>query len=463
MDRTAAKRKKTRSVTYKYILLVSILLVLTNMFLGVGMYNQSLLTVRDLVRKNMLSISNTAAGLMDGDMLGAFTEEDVGSAEWQSVIDELSVFQNNNDIEFIYTVRRESTADGDKYVFVVDPDPENPGELGEEIVVTAALISAADGTASVDNNAAQDEWGNFYSSYSPVFDSNGKVAAIVGVDFDAEWYEAQIREHMKPAIYITVIFVLVCVAIVVFFSRKMLERLSMLNSKLTDLTVSVDDLINELSTESNVWLSAETGAELGERAEAPFTRSRDDKGDEIDVLSGRLQDMEEELKLYQAFAHVRACTDSLTGVRNTTAYTEIKESLNKRIAEESVSFAMVIFDINYLKKINDSYGHAAGDEVIRSAGRLISRAFGHAVTFRVGGDEFLVLDETATEGVIEEKLKKLTALVDEYNAEREEPKLTLSTGYSFYDPAQDGSVREVFVRADEAMYENKKIMHSRLE
>ncbi|MBR0400828.1 MAG: diguanylate cyclase [Mogibacterium sp.] len=455
-------KTKTRSVTYKYIMLFSALLLLTNMILGVVMYNQSRLTVRELVRKNMLSVSNTAAGLMDGDTLGSFTKDDVGSAEWQAVIDELSVFQTNNDIEFIYTVRRERSADGDKYVFVVDPDPENPGELGEEIVVTEAVVSAADGVASVDSEPAQDEWGYFYSAYSPVFDSKGKVSAIVGVDFDAAWYDAQIREHMKPAIYITAIFMLVCVAIVGLFSRKMLERLNMLNSKLSNLTVSVDELITELSTESNVWLNADTGAEIGEKAERPATRNMNDNGDEIDVLSGRLQDMEEELKLYQAFAHVRACTDSLTGVRNTTAYTEIKDSLNRRISQESVSFAVIVFDINYLKKINDCYGHAAGDEVIRSAGRVIARAFGHAVTFRVGGDEFLVLDEAATVDGIEEKIKQLRESIDEYNAGRDEPKLSLSIGYSFYEPDQDKSVREVFVRADEAMYENKQTMHNKL-
>jgi GGDEF domain-containing protein len=60
-------------------------------------------------------------------------------------------------------------------------------------------------------------------------------------------------------------------------------------------------------------------------------------------------------------------------------------------------------------------------------------------------------------------MKHLREAIDEYNAGRDEPKLTLSTGYSFYDPDQDKSVREVFVRADEAMYENKQAMHNKLQ
>ncbi len=58
---------------------------------------------------------------------------------------------------------------------------------------TDALYQASLGKPSVDKVPYEDSWGRFYSAYSPVFDSNGKVAGIVAVDFSADWYDKQIR------------------------------------------------------------------------------------------------------------------------------------------------------------------------------------------------------------------------------------------------------------------------------
>ena len=445
-------KKRNHSVTAKYVLLFSALLLMTNIILGVVMYNQSKSTVRELVRKNMLSIASTAAGLMDGDRLASFTEKDVDSPEWTQIKADLSVFKNNSDIEYIYTVRQEGE---NRYVFVIDPDPENPGELGEEVLVTDALISAGNGIASVDTQAAEDEWGNFYSSYSPVFGSDGKVAAIVGVDFDALWYEEQVREHMLPAVFIIIIFMAVCILIVVFFSQKMLERLHRLNARLSDLTVGVEDLIRELSMEAQVLDESRPEPAIEEKADDNET------GDEIEILNNRLQEMQNELKRYQGFAHARACTDALTGVHNTTAYTETQESLDKKIAEGTADFCVILFDINDLKKVNDNYGHIAGDEIIHGAAQSIASVFGHTETFRIGGDEFLAVAEEIPEEEVREKLVQLDQTIAAYNNGRGDAALSISIGVAAFRKGVDASFRDVFIRADETMYKEKQAFHEK--
>ena len=185
------KRTSRLRVTTKYVLLVAALVLLTNIVLSVMMMNQFRNTIQTLVRRDMLDISNTAAGLLDGDILGELTEEDVGTPKLEEIREQLSVFQENVDIEYIYTVRQVGE---DEFVFTVDADPEDPADFGEDVLVTYALRQAAKGTATVDTEAAEDEWGNFYSAYSPVRDSAGKISGIVGVDFDSAWYESQIRE-----------------------------------------------------------------------------------------------------------------------------------------------------------------------------------------------------------------------------------------------------------------------------
>lgn len=87
-----------------------------------------------------------------------------------------------------------------------------------------------------------------------------------------------------------------------------------------------------------------------------------------------------------------ATKDSLTGVRNKYAFTQAKEKLEKQIEKHKVAeFAIVICDINGLKFANDSMGHQAGDDLIRSACDRICEVFKHSPVFRIGGDEFAVI------------------------------------------------------------------------
>ena len=187
-------RSSGLSYTTRYVLLFSALLLVTNIVLGAVILHQSVSTVRKMVRQSMLNVSTTAATLVDGDLAGGFTADDVGTEKYDYVLSELSAFQNNTDIEYIYMVRQDGE---DHFVFVMDADPEDPADFGEEVLVTSALKSAAKGTAMVDNEPAQDEWGNFYSAYSPVFDSNGNIACIIGVDYDADWYDRKILENSR--------------------------------------------------------------------------------------------------------------------------------------------------------------------------------------------------------------------------------------------------------------------------
>nr|MBQ1578727.1 hypothetical protein [Oscillospiraceae bacterium] len=241
------KRANRMSVTTKYVLLVSALMLLTNIVLSSVMIHQFRSTIQTLVRRDMLDISNTAAGLLDGDVLGELKEEDVGTPKLEDIRHQLAVFQDNVDIEYIYAVRQVGE---DDFVFTVDADPKDPADFGEEVLVTYALRQAAKGTAAVDTEPARDEWGNFYSAYSPVLDTAGRIAGIVGVDFDSAWYESQIQEHLRSSMLIAIALVAVSGAVVAVFTRRVVERLNKLKTQLSALSADVDELTEELSTET---------------------------------------------------------------------------------------------------------------------------------------------------------------------------------------------------------------------
>jgi sensor histidine kinase regulating citrate/malate metabolism len=198
------KKKRVSSLTTRFVVFIGAVLFVTNIVLGTVLMRQSTSAFRTLIRNNMLALANTAAELLDGDSLRALTEEDVGSERCNDVLNKLKAFQSNIDIEYIYSVRQVGE---DEFVFTVDADPENPAEFGEPVLVTDALRQAAKGIAAVDAEPAQDEWGNFYSAYSPVYDSTGQIAGIVGLDFNSEWYDSQIRENTKSIGILSVLFV----------------------------------------------------------------------------------------------------------------------------------------------------------------------------------------------------------------------------------------------------------------
>ena len=151
-----------------------------------------------------------------------------------------------------------------------------------------------------------------------------------------------------------------------------------------------------------------------------------------------------------------AYTDPLTGVKSKQAYAEAEERLDRRIAEKSVSeFAMVLFDLNDLKTVNDSQGHEAGDQYIREACRAICVCFKHSPVFRIGGDEFAAILERDDYAHRDELLSSFEAQMDE---KQRQGQPAVASGCSCFDPAADQNSRAVLDRADAEMYQRKKAM-----
>ena len=125
----------------------------------------------------------------------------------------------------------------------------------------------------------------------------------------------------------------------------------------------------------------------------------------------------------------------------------------KMLTGEAEDFALAVLDVNGLKHINDTIGHQAGDEYIKKACRMICLYFAHSPVYRTGGDEFVVLLQGPDYG-------NRTAILEQFRREAEAHIVTndvvILLGCTDYRPGEDRSLRELFERADERMYENKK-------
>ena len=181
---------------------------------------------------------------------------------------------------------------------------------------------------------------------------------------------------------------------------------------------------------------------------------------EIKLLSTAFENMTEHLREHEKRQRMLAYRDSPTGLRNTTAYNEWVTDFDKDISGKSMDFGALVLDLNYLKETNDMYGHDAGNKLIIGAARLISDTFKRSPVFRIGGDEFLVILQNRDLKDCEELFGSfdLDCANTVIETEEESIALSIAKGFAKYDPAIDKQFVDVFNRADEEMYKNKRKM-----
>ena len=155
----------------------------------------------------------------------------------------------------------------------------------------------------------------------------------------------------------------------------------------------------------------------------------------------------------------RVFVDALTSVQNKGGFDEYIRNLQVQIENgESLAFAVVIFDCDDLKKINDLYGHDKGDVYIKTASHLICNVFKHSPVFRIGGDEFAVVLQNEDYQRRSELTELFEKTADEIctTAENKWEQASVTLGMAKYDPKSDTSVDDVIRNADKAMYEKKR-------
>ncbi len=161
-----------------------------------------------------------------------------------------------------------------------------------------------------------------------------------------------------------------------------------------------------------------------------------------------------------------ASRDDLTGVLNRRAMFETLDVDLARSSRYNHPLSLLMMDLDHFKRVNDDYGHAAGDAVLRHFAKAVGRSLRSTDSLcRYGGEEFCaILPETG-----EEQARRAAELIrelieqTEFVSEGTKISLTVSIGIGIYTPPADTGVTELLDNADKALYEAKENGRNRVE
>jgi len=188
----------------------------------------------------------------------------------------------------------------------------------------------------------------------------------------------------------------------------------------------------------------------------------------MNILSGRIRKADEErMRSYirekeQVVAletlSRQATHDPLTGLFNRRYLDQILYGEIAHARQSGSLMGIIMADVDHFKKINDTYGHQAGDLMLKESGKLMKSCVRSAdIVCRYGGEEFVILMPGASAPTVqkcaEEIRKKFEALV--VVSEENKIKATISLGAAIY-PLHGANVDDVFIRADRALYQAKQ-------
>lgn len=148
----------------------------------------------------------------------------------------------------------------------------------------------------------------------------------------------------------------------------------------------------------------------------------------------------------------QAYWDEATGVQNKNSFKKQLSYMEKKYSGKQVNIGFIICDMNGMKLINDNYGHAEGDKLIRAAAAVMKNCFKSAYNiYRVGGDEFAVIYVSPDNNTVEKELKNAREACARYN----DSPIMLSIAMGYVSGVYSPDYMEIYNKADERMYQNK--------
>jgi methyl-accepting chemotaxis protein len=190
------------------------------------------------------SLALMASDVIDGDLLSTIDVGDEDTPAFATIQEELQIFLQTDGVAYAYTMR---IADNDQLQFVVDGDTEDTAAIGTPYESYSTIEDAFAGNATVDEEVTADEWGRYYSGFAPIYDSNGNLVGVVGVDFSVESIEEGSASLIRTIVIIEIISLILTLILAMFISNLLTRDIKAIDAKVKELASAEGDLTQQIN------------------------------------------------------------------------------------------------------------------------------------------------------------------------------------------------------------------------
>lgn len=298
-----------------------------------------------------------------------------------------------------------------------------------------AVLLAKDGkTVYNDIPEDEEETDTHKHNHNPLTKSKVELKNGMFLELRAEYKDIQrdIRPMMTKIVIAFVAVLFVAIVYTVFVTHRIVKPLK----RLTAAAESISEGVTQTDV-TNIPVESK---------------------DEIGTLSRVLSTAYAKIQEYTTYINALAYRDSLTGIKNSTAYAEAIEELNKEINHGNPQFGVLVADINNLKQTNDQHGHDIGNNLINHTAKILTETFKTSAVFRIGGDEFAVILQNGDYAEYHTLITKFdeACAKDFITVSAHRVPVSVARGVALYDQSIDCIYEDVFSKADHAMYLNKE-------
>lgn len=293
---------KTRKISIAAQLFLFILgaAIIVSLIVGGVSYSTMGSFLRQKSMGDVMEIAVIAAENVDGEVFAKAMEGDDDAL--LTVKDSLSFFLSGDSVTYVYTLMPK---DEENFQFVVDTDPEDPGEYAEDYEAQEAMFEAMEGEASVTKESFTDEWGTFYSGYAPII-YNGEVLGLVAVDYEASSIQTSLNRLIQNILIAAAGGLLAAVIAAMLAASGMKRNFIKVNNKLTEVISADGDLTKVLDISSGDELEV-IGNSLNQ-----LLQKTGNTVNEVKHGTGSIED-----KMQNINAHVSASASRITSISDT--------------------------------------------------------------------------------------------------------------------------------------------------
>ncbi len=461
------KRPLNRSIFIVCSLFIGLLCIISSVLL----YTVYTKHMFERYKMQLKSVVNFTESYINHDDMVECAKTNVDESEdyvaFQAFIDNL--IDEYDDIHYVYIIQVD-TLDKNISLNLIcaanskerkEKEPEELYHLGQDVTnyfsfkireKLASYYTGKNEYCYFNNNS---QWGNDYTLAHPIYDGSGNVYGLLCANISIAQINTAVYKHTFINIAMIALSGIIFIALLILWMRRNVT------TPLKKLEKYVSDFAETSSGKRDPDELHYYSPEIHTKNEVEALSNAYSKlsGDLREYVIGIAEAEKEAKGLQERVTQMNAIAykDTLTHVKNKAAYEQKKNQLIKDIFEEkNEEFGIIMADVNYLKTVNDIYGHDRGDEYIKGACKIICDVFSHSNVYRIGGDEFVILLENRDYENRDNLIKLAKDIFNEcmHDDTRDAwSKYSMAIGLSVWKKGY--SFDKVFSLADQNMYEDK--------